>query len=47
MTRLTPFLAGRIVQAFLAGMSLEEIARRFRLTRARVEACLRRHAHRR
>jgi uncharacterized protein (DUF433 family) len=41
--RLTAFLARRIVEAFLSGQSMAEIARRFRIARERVERCLRRH----
>ena len=45
--RLTAFLAGRIVEAFLAGQSREEIAWRFRIGKVRVEATLRRFQQRR
>ena len=44
---LSAFRAGRLVEAFSWGMSLAELARRFRVSRARVEAAIRRAAIRR
>ena len=43
---LSAFRAGRLVEAFAWGMSLAELARRFRVSRARVEAAIRRAARR-
>ena len=45
--RMTSFLAGRIVEAFAAGMGVVAIAYRFHLSRDRAEVTLRRHARRR
>ena len=43
---LSAFRAGRLVEAFAWGMSMAALARRFRVSRARVEAAIRRAARR-
>ena len=44
---LSAFRAGRLVEAFAWGQSMADLARRFRVSRARVEAAIRRAARRR
>lgn len=44
--RLSAFQAGRLVEAFAWGQSMAELARRFHVSRARVEAAIRRAAKR-
>ena len=46
LKHLTAFQAGRLVEAFAWGQSMAELARRFRVSRARVEAAIRRAARR-
>ena len=46
MKSLTAFTAGRLVEAFAWGMSMAELARRFRVSQVRVEAAIRRAARR-
>lgn len=44
---LSAFRAGRLVEAFAWGMSMRELARRFRVSRAKVEQTIRMAAKRR
>ena len=43
---LSAFRAGRLVEAFAWGQSMAELARRFRVSRARVERMIRMAARR-